>query len=70
MIELLELCLVLDTSFALQPDRLIRLDRYAVRYRYPSEMADKDEARLAFRATKEVRTFMWEKLGIADDQVK
>jgi len=41
LIELLELCLPLDASFELQRDHLVRLDRYAVRYRYPGESADK-----------------------------
>lgn len=66
LIELLELCLPLDGSFELQRDLLVRLDRYAVRYRYPGESADKDEARQAFRAVKVVRTFVREKLGLPD----
>lgn len=66
LIELLELCLPLDASFELQRDLLVRLDRYAVRYRYPGESADKDEARQAFRAVKVVRTFVREKLGLSD----
>lgn len=66
LIELLELCLPLDASFELQRDLLVRLDRYAVRYRYPGESADKDEARQAFRAVKVVRTFVREKLGLPD----
>ena len=44
LIELLELCLSVDTSLEFQRNLLIRLDRYAVRYRYPGESADKDEA--------------------------
>jgi len=66
LIELLELCLPLDAGFELQRDLLVRLDRYAVRYRYPGESADKDEARQAFRAVKVVRTFVREKLGLPD----
>ena len=66
LIELLELCLPLDASFELQRDLLVRMDRYAVRYRYPGESADKDEARQAFRAVKVVRTFVREKLGLPD----
>jgi len=68
LIELLELCLPLDTSFELQRDLLILLDRYAVRYRYPGESADKSEARRAFRAVTQVRAFMREKLGISGDE--
>jgi len=65
LIELLELCLPLDASFELQRDLLVRLDRYAVRYRYPGESADKDEARQALRAVKTVRTFVRAKLGLS-----
>jgi len=48
LIELLELCLPFDASFELCRDLLVRLDRYAVRYRYPGESADRGEARAAF----------------------
>lgn len=67
LIELLELCLPLDPSFELQRGYLIRLDRYAVRYRYPGESADKDEARLAFNTVTTVRAFMREKLEISEN---
>jgi len=66
LIELLELCLPLDASFEFQRDLLVRLDRYAVRYRYPGESADKEEARLAFKTIKAVRAFVREKLGLSD----
>jgi len=66
LIELLELCLPLEASFELQRDLLVRLDRYAVRYRYPGEMANRDEARLAFRSVGAVRAFVREKLEIYD----
>jgi len=68
LIELLELCLPLDASFEIQRGLLVRLDRYAVRYRYPGESADKDETRQAFQAAKVVRAFVREKLGLSDDE--
>jgi HEPN domain-containing protein len=64
LIDLLELCLPLDAGFEFQRDLLIRLDRYAVRYRYPGELADKTDARLAFQTVKAVRAFVREKLGV------
>jgi HEPN domain-containing protein len=70
LIELLELCLPLDASFEFQRDLLVRLDRYAVRYRYPGEMADKHEARLAFQAITAVRAFVREKLDLLDVEPK
>ncbi|MGQ9628388.1 MAG: HEPN domain-containing protein [Anaerolineae bacterium] len=69
LIELLGLCLTVDASFELQRDLLVRLDRYAVRYRYPGESADKDEARAAFRAVKIVRAFVREKLGLTEEDI-
>lgn len=66
LIELLELCLPVDASFEFQRDLLILLDRYAVRYRYPGESADRGEARQAFRAVTQVRAFVREKLGVPE----
>jgi HEPN domain-containing protein len=65
LIELLELCLPLDASFEFQRDLLIQLDRYAVRYRYPGESADKAEARRAFQAAKAFRMLMRQKFGLS-----
>ena len=64
LIELLELCLSLDASFELQRSFLVLLDRYAVRYRYPGESAEKAEARQVFKAVTIVREFMRSRLGI------
>lgn len=56
LIELLELCLPLEESLEkLRPD-LIRLGRYAVRFRYPGETASKTEAQTAYEAVAIVRT--------------
>jgi HEPN domain-containing protein len=62
LIELLQLVVPLDASFELQRDVLIRLERYAVRYRYPGESADQDEARSAFKAAQAVRRFIRQRL--------
>lgn len=58
LIELLELSIPINPAFELQRDLLIRLDRYAVQYRYPGESADKEEAQSAFTAIKEFRKFI------------
>ncbi len=55
LIELLQLVVPFDASFELQRDWLIRLERYAVHYRYPGESADQDEARSAFKSAQAVR---------------
>ena len=65
LIELLELCLPLDASFEFLRDLLVLLDRYSVSYRYPGDSAGKDEARLAFRAATNVRSFTRAKLGVS-----
>ena len=62
LIELLQLVVPYDASFELQRDLLIRLERYAVRYRYPGESADQDEARAAFKSAQAVRKFIRQRL--------
>lgn len=62
LIELLQLVVPLAAGFEWQRDLLIRLERYAVRYRYPGESADLDEARAAFKAAQAVRKFIRQRL--------
>jgi HEPN domain-containing protein len=64
LIELLELCVLFDFSFEPQRPASLRLNRYAVRSRYPGESADRDEARQAFRLAKGMRNFFRQQLGI------
>jgi HEPN domain-containing protein len=66
LIELLELCLPLDATFELQRDLMIRLERYAVHYRYPGQSADRDEAKAALNALKLLRRMVQERLGLAE----
>ena len=63
LIKLLEIALPFEESLELQRDLLVQLERYAVRYRYPGESADKDEARAALRAAKVMRNFVRQRLG-------
>jgi HEPN domain-containing protein len=67
LIQLLELCLPVDSSFEFQRNLLIRLDRYSIRFRYPGESADKEEARVAFETIRVVWRFMRAKLGLPAD---
>lgn len=64
LIELLELCLPCDETFELQRDLLKDLTKYAVEFRYPGELATRDDARAALKAMKVVRAFMRQKLGL------
>jgi HEPN domain-containing protein len=69
LVELLELCLDVDPDFEMQRNQLIVLDRYAVRYRYPGDAADKDEARDAYRTARELRATFRAKLVLDDQDV-
>ena len=66
LIELLELCTPLDSSFEMQMDLLMKLDRYCVRYRYPGVSADKDDAKFALSGGKTLRSFLRMKIGLYD----
>ena len=67
LIELLELCLLRDGTFELQRDLLKDLTRYAVQFRYPGEMATKEDARAALQVVKTVRAFIRSKLGLSSE---
>ena len=64
LIELLELVLTFDPGGELQRSNLILLDRYAVRYRYPGDSADRKEARQAWATIRAVRAFARQRLGL------
>lgn len=66
LIELLELCLVIDSSFEACRDFLDRLENYAVLYRYPGASADQGDAEIAFSDAEKIRTFMRSKFDIND----
>ncbi len=65
LVELLELCLSIHLGFEFYRHDLQALTRYAVRYRYPGESADKDEARRAFQLATTIRKFLRQILGIS-----
>jgi HEPN domain-containing protein len=67
LIDLLQRCVSVDPGFEFLRDLLILLDRYAVRYRYPGETADREEARRAFHAATRVRSFVRQRLGLSED---
>jgi HEPN domain-containing protein len=65
LVELLELCLTVDSSFEFYRDVLVSLERYAVQYRYPGPAADKDEARLAINSLKVIRLHLRNRLQLS-----
>ena len=67
LIELLELCLPYDGTFELQRDLLKDLTKYAVEFRYPGELATKEEALTTVKAMRAVRAFVRQKLGVTDE---
>ena len=64
LIELMLLCEEIDSSFEILRADLVTMERYAVRGRYPGEVAEKDEAQSAFAAVGTVRDFVRQKLGL------
>ena len=62
LIELLELSLPLDNDLEVLRSDLIRLGRYAVRYRYPGVTAQQGEAKTAYETVTAVRTALRVKL--------
>jgi len=66
LVELLELCLPLDENLETLRLDLIRLDRYAVRYRYPGVIAQKSEAEITYEIVTAVRTALRTRLKSED----
>jgi len=64
LLELLALIMKFDTSYEFLRTDLDTLEDYSVRYRYPGESADKEEAKAAYKAAKVVREFVRQKLEI------
>ena len=64
LLELLAMILKFDGSYALLKSDLEVLEDYSVRFRYPGDFAEKDEAKSAYAAAKAVRMFVRQKLGL------
>lgn len=64
LLELKALLTKFDPSYELLRADLETLEDYSVRYRYPGESAEKDEAQAAYQAAKVVREFVRQKLGL------
>lgn len=64
LLELLGLVLKFDKSFeALRAD-LDALEDFSVRFRYPGDFAEKEQAHSAFESVQTVRAFIRKKLGV------
>ena len=63
LLELVALILKFDTSYEFLRADLDTLEDYSVRFRYPGNFAEKDQAQGAYQAVKTVREFIRQKLG-------
>jgi len=66
LIELMALCLEVDSTFLVLENDLKGLDGYAVRFRYPGNSTTKPEARKAVQTAKAVRKFIRFRLGLEE----
>ena len=64
LLELLAMILKFDGSYAFLKADLDVLEEFSVRYRYPGDTAEIEEAKSAYAAVKTVRNFVSEKLGV------
>ncbi len=64
LLELLALVLKFDVSYEFLKADLEALEDYSVRFRYPGDFAEKDQAYSAYESVIVVREFIRKKLGI------
>ena len=64
LLDLLAMNLKLDGSYEFLKTDLETLEDYSVRFRYPGNFAEKDEAQSAYAAAGTVRKFIRQKLGL------
>jgi HEPN domain-containing protein len=64
LLELLALILEFDASYEFLKADLEALEDYAVRFRYPGDLAEKSEAQMAYAAAGTVRAFVRQTVGV------
>lgn len=67
LIDLLKFCKEIDSSIEILRPDLEVLERYPVAIRYPGIVADKDDAKSAYKAAKIVKQIMRQKMGLLPD---
>ncbi len=65
LLDLLKLCKEVDNSLEILLPDLKELERFSVNFRYPGASADKDEAKVAFKAAQAIRVFLRQQLRIS-----
>jgi HEPN domain-containing protein len=63
LLDLLKLCKAVDSSLEILLPDLREIERFSVNVRYPGMSADKEEARIAFKASEVVRALLSGKLS-------
>jgi HEPN domain-containing protein len=58
LLDLLKLCKEVDSSLEILLPDLREIERFSVNVRYPGMSADKDEAKIAFKAAQVVRSLI------------
>jgi len=66
LLALKELCNTFFPQLELFEESLAYLNQFAVVYRYPGESANKDQAKRAVKAMKELRTILRKKMNLAE----
>ena len=64
LLELLALILEFDGSYEFLKADLEVLEDFSVKFRYPGDFAEKEQAQSAYAAAGTVRTFVRQKLGV------
>lgn len=64
LLELLAMIFKFDGSYEFLKADLEVLEDYAVKFRYPGDLAEKDQAQAAYAAVGTVRKFIRQKLGL------
>lgn len=64
LLDLLGLCRKINSVYEIIYSDLVDLEGYAIRFRYPGESADRNEALNAVKAARRVREFIRNQLGM------
>jgi len=66
LLELLSICIGIDSACQFIYPILNLLEGYAVEFRYPGRFASKEDAKTAYNSTKSVRKWIRPKLGLPE----
>ena len=64
LMDLLAMCVKIDSTYLMLHADLMGLEGYAVMFRYPGQSADRTEAKAALKSAEVVQVFVKAKLGL------